>query len=417
MIGFKKVPTKSVLLTFLLSIFLIILLYADFITDDSLPEERIEITESFNEEISEVLSYRIHEVMDGENLSIIFEEFKVPLNTAYRIFRLDKNNLLSKIKPGDEMKFTYLGEDITGIEIIKDSINSILIEITDKISIKKISKDVELIQSFKSGVIKTSFYEAALEAKIPDSIIMDFAYIFGWDIDFIFDIREGDSFNVIYETPYSDGEKVKNGDIILAKFVNRGKIYSANRFFLNENDKEFFDDNGNNLQKAFLRAPLDFAYISSHFNPNRMHPVLHTIRAHNGVDYAAKTGSPVRTTGNGTVHYAGRRNGCGNEIVIKHSNDYSTRYCHLNKFKSGIKKGTKVIQGETIGFVGSTGLATGPHLHYEFKIGNKHVDPVKLQLPSAEPISQNLRSDFDKILKDNKLLLSKLDSLYPNKNE
>ena len=417
MIGFKKVPVKSVLIAFLLSIFLIMLLYADFITDDSLPEERIEITESFNEEISEVLSYRIHEVMDGENLSIIFEEFKVPLNTAYRIFRLDKNNLLSKIKPGDEMKFTYLGENITGIEIIKDSINSILIEITDKISIKKISKDVELIQSFKSGVIKTSFYEAALEAEIPDSIIMDFAYIFGWDVDFIFDIREGDSFNVIYETPYSEGEKVKNGDIILAKFVNRGKIYSANRFFLNENDKEFFDDNGNNLQKAFLRAPLDFAYISSHFNPNRMHPVLHTIRAHNGVDYAAKTGSPIRTTGNGTVHYAGRRNGCGNEIVIKHSNNYSTRYCHLNKFKSGIKKGTKVIQGETIGFVGSTGLATGPHLHYEFKIGNKHVDPVKLQLPSAEPISQNLRPDFNKILKDNKLLLSKLESLYPNKNE
>lgn len=417
MIGFKKVPVKSVLITFLLSIFLIMLLYADFITDDSLPEERIEITESFNEEISEVLSYRIHEVMDGENLSIIFEEFKVPLNTAYRIFRLDKNNLLSKIKPGDEMKFTYLGEDITGIEIIKDSINSILIEITDKISIKKISKDVELIQSFKSGVIKTSFYEAALDAEIPDSIIMDFAYIFGWDIDFIFDIREGDSFNVIYETPYSEGEKVKNGDIILAKFVNRGETYSANRFFLNENDKEFFDDNGNNLQKAFLRAPLDFAYISSHFNPNRMHPVLHKIRAHNGVDYAAKTGSPVRTTGNGTVHYAGRRNGCGNEIVIKHSNDYSTRYCHLNKFKSGIKKGTKVIQGETIGFVGSTGLATGPHLHYEFKIGNKHVDPVKLQLPSAEPISQNLRPDFNKILKDNKLLLSKLESLYPNNNE
>jgi murein DD-endopeptidase MepM/ murein hydrolase activator NlpD len=417
MIGFKKVPVKSVLIAFLLSIFLIMLLYADFITDDSLPQERIEITESFNEEISEVLSYRIHEVMDGENLSIIFEEFKVPLNTAYRIFRLDKNNLLSKIKPGDEMKFTYLGEDITGIEIIKDSINSILIEITDKISIKKISKDVELIQSFKSGVIKTSFYEAALEAEIPDSIIMDFAYIFGWDIDFIFDIREGDSFNVIYETPYSEGEKVKNGDIILAKFVNRGETYSANRFFLNENDKEFFDDNGNNLQKAFLRAPLDFAYISSHFNPNRMHPVLHTIRAHNGVDYAAKTGSPVRTTGNGTVHYAGRRNGCGNEIVIKHSNDYSTRYCHLNKFKSGIKKGTKVIQGETIGFVGSTGLATGPHLHYEFKIGNKHVDPVKLQLPSAEPISQNLRPDFNKILKDNKLLLSKLESLYPNNNE
>ena len=190
MVGFKKVPTKSVLITFFLSIFLIMLLYADFVTDDSLPEERIEISEKLNEQVSEVLSYRIHEVLNGENLSIIFEEFRLPLNTAYKIFRLDKNNLLSKIKPGDEMKFTYLGNDITSIEITKDSINSILIEISNDISIKKISKDVELIKSFKSGVIKTSFYEAALDADIPDSIIMDFAYILGWDIDFVFDIRQ-----------------------------------------------------------------------------------------------------------------------------------------------------------------------------------------------------------------------------------
>jgi len=383
----------------------------------SLPEEQIQSFDSFEEPLLKVTSYEIHEVMNGENLSIIFEDFKVPLNTAYRIFRLDKENLLSQIRPGDSMKFSYLGENITSIEIFKDNLNSLLIDISNEIKIKKVKKDVELIQSYKSGVIQSSFYEAALMADIPDSIIMDFAYIFGWDIDFVFDIREGDSFYVVYETPYSDGAAVKNGDIILAKFINNGKTYSANRFFVNEKKKEFFDNEGNNLQKAFLRAPLDFAYISSHFNPNRMHPVLHKIRAHNGVDYAASSGSPVRTTGNGTVHYAGRRNGCGNEIVIKHSNDYSTRYCHLNKFKSGIKKGTKVIQGETIGFVGSTGLATGPHLHYEFKIGNKHVDPVKLQLPSAEPISQNLRPDFDKILKDNKLLLSKLESLYPNKNE
>ena len=190
MVGFKKVPKKSVLITFFLSIFLIMLLYADFVTDDSLPEERIEISEKLNEQVSEVLSYRIHEVLNGENLSIIFEEFRLPLNTAYKIFRLDKNNLLSKIKPGDEMKFTYLGNDITSIEITKDSINSILIEISNDISIKKISKDVELIKSFKSGVIKTSFYEAALDADIPDSIIMDFAYILGWDIDFVFDIRQ-----------------------------------------------------------------------------------------------------------------------------------------------------------------------------------------------------------------------------------
>jgi murein DD-endopeptidase MepM/ murein hydrolase activator NlpD len=414
MVGFKKVPAKAVLLIFLLSIILILLLYVDFSTDESLPEEIIETSEDLEKKPADVLSYKVHTVKDGENLSIIFEDFNVPLNTAYRIFRLDNKKLLSRIKPGDEMRFTYLGNKITNIEIGKDSINSLLIDLTDGISIKEITKGVELVRSFKSGIIKTSFYESALEAEIPDSVIMDFAYIFGWDVDFVFDIREGDSFFLVYETAFSNGEKIDNGDIVVAKFINNGNVYKANRFYTGENKKEFFDDNGNNLQKAFLRAPLDFAYISSHFNPNRMHPVLHTIRAHNGTDYAAKRGSPVRTTGNGTIKYAGRRNGCGNEIVIQHTNDYSTRYCHLDRFHSGIAKGKKVFQGETIGYVGSTGLATGPHLHYEFKIGNKHIDPVKLKLPSAEPISINLRSDFDTLIKNNNMMLEKLESLSPN---
>ena len=414
MVGFKKVPTKAVLSIFVLSIILILLLYVDFSTDESLPEEIIETTENIEKKPIDILSYKIHTVKDGENLSIIFEDFNVPLNTAYRIFRLDNKKLLSKIKPGDEMRFTYLGNEITNIEISKDSLNSLLIDLTNGISIKEITKEIELVRSFKSGIIKTSFYESALEAEIPDSVIMDFAYIFGWDVDFVFDIREGDSFFLVYETAFSNGEKIKNGDIVVAKFINNRNVYKANRFFTSVNKKEFFDDGGNNLQKAFLRAPLDFAYISSHFNPNRMHPVLHTIRAHNGTDYAAKRGSPVRTTGDGTIKYSGRRNGCGNEIVIQHTNDYSTRYCHLDKFHSGIKKGKKVIQGETIGYVGSTGLATGPHLHYEFKIGNKHIDPVKLKLPSAEPISINLRSDFDTLVENNKMMLKKLESLYPN---
>lgn len=414
MIGFKEVPTRMVLLSFLISIILILLLYVDISTDDSLPEELIEISEAYENQDGQVLTYQFHEVKNGENLSIIFEDFKVPLNTAYRIFRLDEKKLLSKIRPGDKMKFAYLGENIINIEIDKDPINSLLINLSDVVSISEINKELELIQSFKSGIIKTSFYEAALDAEIPDSVIMDFAYIFGWDVDFVFDIREGDSFYLIYETPYSGGAKIKNGDIVAAEFINNGKIYKANRFYISSNKKEFFDDEGNNLQKAFLRAPLDFAYISSHFNPNRMHPVLHTIRAHNGTDYAAKRGSPVRTTGNGTIKYAGRRNGCGNEIVIQHTNDYSTRYCHLDKFHSGIKKGKKVLQGETIGYVGSTGLATGPHLHYEFKIGNKHIDPIKLKLPSAEPIGNNLKSDFDTLVNNNKLMLSKLKSMNPD---
>jgi murein DD-endopeptidase MepM/ murein hydrolase activator NlpD len=163
------------------------------------------------------------------------------------------------------------------------------------------------------------------------------------------------------------------------------------------------------MQKAFLRAPLEFSYISSHFNPNRMHPVLHTIRAHNGVDYAAPRGSPVRATGSGVVEFVGVKNGCGKEIVLRHTNDYSTRYCHLSGYAKTIKRGKKVSQGDVIGFVGSTGLATGPHLHYEFKIGNKRTDPVKVKLPSAEPIPASLKEDFDILFDQNNLMLKEME--------
>lgn len=416
MIGFKKVPVKGVLITFTASIILVLLLYTDVKTYQSLPVENIESTEILEKTPPETPTYKIHEVKDGENLSIIFEDFEVPLNTAYKIFRLDTQNLLSNIKPGDKMRFNFMGGNLSSIEIMKDQINSLLISISNNISIKKVQKNVELITSFKSGVIESSFYQSAIDSDIPDSVIMDFAYIFGWDVDFVFDIREGDSFHVIYDTPYSEGEKVKNGDIVIAKFINNGNTYYANRFFSNNKKKEYFDADGNNMQKAFLRAPLDFAYISSHFNPNRMHPILHTIRAHNGVDYAAKRGSPVRTTGDGNISFVGRKNGCGNEIVIKHSNEYTTRYCHLERFEKNIKKGKKVSQGDTIGFVGSTGLATGPHLHYEFKVGNKHTNPIKVKLPSAEPVADNLKSSFDTLFMKNKLMLEEFNKLFSYEN-
>ena len=417
MIGFKKVPKRAVLVSFAVSIVLILMLYIDIETYESLPVEEIEFTEKFSIPLEQTKTYQMHEVQDGENLSIIFENFSVPLNTAYKIFRLDSKNIIANIKPGEKMLFEYSGEELTRIEIMKDQINSISISLTPEIVFKNISKSIELIESYNSGIIQSSFYEAALDANIPESVIMDFAYIFGWDVDFVFDIREGDEFHVIYETPYSDGEKVKNGDIVIAKFINNGNTYFANRFFTEASKKQYFDENGNNMQKAFLRAPLDFAYISSHFNPNRMHPVLHTIRAHNGVDYAAKRGSPVRTTGDGIVSFSGQRNGCGNEIVINHTNEYSTRYCHLEKFSKDMRRGKKVSQGDTIGFVGSSGLATGPHLHYEFKIGEKRIDPIKVKLPSAEPVPKNLRVSFDTLLKNNKLSMEEFNKLSPSSNE
>ncbi|MDA7802272.1 peptidoglycan DD-metalloendopeptidase family protein [Gammaproteobacteria bacterium] len=416
MIGFKKVPTKLVIGIFFLLIALVLLLYLDLTSEQPPAEEEIAYSEAIEGAPLEVVSQQTYEVKDGEILSIIFEKFKVPLNTQYKIYSLKEANLVTNIRPGNRIIFTYLGNELTNIAIVKDKLSSIEISIGQKIILNKVTNNIETISSYAGGTISSSFYEDASASGMPDSVIMDLAYIFGWDIDFVFDIRKGDTFSVIYETPYSKGEMVENGDILIAEFTNQNKTYVANRFIDKEGKKGYFDNNGENLQKAFLRAPLEFSYISSHFNPNRMHPVLHTIRAHNGVDYAAPRGSPVRATGSGSVEFVGVRNGCGKEIVLKHTNDYSTRYCHLNKFESRVKKGRKIQQGQVIGYVGSTGLATGPHLHYEFKIGNKHTDPVKIKLPSAEPLSSKLKMDFDILFKKNKLMLDDMRK-FSSKNE
>ena len=410
MIGFKKIPKKLIFIVFTISVILIFLIYIDDSSHKPLPSEIIKETESTKYEIDIIKSSAFYEVADGENISIIFEKFKVPLNTAYKIFRLDKKGQLTNIKPGDEMVFNYLGDDLINIKINKTDTSSLLIKIDENISISEIVENIEYFKSYKKGIIENSFYETAQNSGMPDSIIMDLAYIYGWDIDFVFDIRDNDEFFVIYETGFSNGERIDTGDIIAAKFVNKGKVYFANRF-VQDSKKQYFDNDGNNMQKAFLRAPLEFSYISSHFNPNRMHPILHTIRAHNGVDYAAKRGSPVRSTGDGTILFIGRKSGCGNEILIKHSNDYSTRYCHLEGFAKNLNNGKKVKQGQTIGYVGSTGLATGPHLHYEFKIGEKHTDPVKVNLPSAEGIKQNYKESFNRLIEKNKSMLEEFSRL------
>ena len=410
MIGFKKIPKKLIFIVFTISVILIFLIYIDDSSHKPLPSEIIKETESTKYEIDIIKSSAFYEVADGENISIIFEKFKVPLNTAYKIFRLDKKGQLTNIKPGDEMVFNYLGDDLINIKINKTNTSSLLIKIDENISISEIVENIEYFKSYKKGIIENSFYETAQNSGMPDSIIMDLAYIYGWDIDFVFDIRDNDEFFVIYETGFSNGERIDTGDIIAAKFINKGKVYFANRF-VQDSKKQYFDNDGNNMQKAFLRAPLEFSYISSHFNPNRMHPILHTIRAHNGVDYAAKRGSPVRSTGDGTILFIGRKSGCGNEILIKHSNDYSTRYCHLEGFAKNLNNGKKVKQGQTIGYVGSTGLATGPHLHYEFKIGEKHTDPVKVNLPSAESIKQNYKESFNRLIEKNKSMLEEFSRL------
>ena len=398
MIGFKKTPIRLVLIIFLISVVSIILIYVDSLDNEPLAIEEITISRDLSEGLTPIKSKQIHTVRKGDSLSVIFEDKQVPLNTAYKIFDFDKNNLLSSIIPGDIMEFNYMGNDLLSIEIIKDDVNSILIKTEDEISIMNIKKEAQTITSFGFGEIKDSFYKSAKDVGIPDSIIMDFAYIFGWDIDFIFDVRKGDKFSVIYETEFSEGEKISSGDIVFAEFTNREKKYIAQRFFDDVQGKQYFNENGENVKKAFLRAPLDFAYISSHFNPNRMHPILHKIKAHNGVDYAAKRNTPVKASGDGVISFIGRKSGYGRTVEIKHGGNIKTLYAHLERFNTKLKVGSKVKQGEIIAFVGDSGQATGPHLHFEFWQGEIRSDPVKVKLPSAKPVNNAQRNEFEDLL-------------------
>ena len=409
MIGFKKTPVKLVIGIFIISVFVIVLLYIDSTHEKPKPTEDT-ITMDLSISPPEFKNKLIHKVKKGESLSIIFEEKKVPLNTAYKIFDFDKDNILSSIKPGDIMEFNYIGEKLEGIQIIKDETNSILIDISEGVSIESIKKKIQTISSIKQGEITTSFYKDALKEGMPDSIIMDFAYIFGWDIDFIFDLRKGDKFAVIYEADYSEGEKISSGDIIFAEFINKNDRYIAQRFFDNNQGKQYFNENGDNVRKAFLRAPLDFAYISSHFNPNRLHPILHKIKAHNGVDYAASRNTPVKASGDGVISFVGVKGGYGRTIEIKHGGNIKTLYAHLEKYNSISKVGNKVKQGEIIAYVGDSGRATGPHLHFEFWQGKTRTDPVKVKLPSAKPLNKNQLNEFNKLLETNLQKLNQYNS-------
>ena len=357
--------------------------------DEEIPELSIEQS-SINLEVSIEKNKHssFYTVEDGDSMSVIFEENKVPLNLTYRILRGPHKNDFTNLMPGNEFEFHFLDNELLRIELRKGSLFSLSVTNSNEPEYELINLEPEVIREFKSGKIISSFYEAALESGIPDSVIMDLAYLFGWDIDFIFDIREGDSFKVLYETPYVEGAKIDNGDILYAEFINQEQEYTAIRYFDGSGEKFYFDKDGNSLKKAFLRAPLDFAYVSSHFNPRRKHPILNKIRAHNGVDYAAKRNTPIRSTGDGVIIHQGWKSGYGRTIQIRHGGEITTLYAHLESYNKKLSEGSKVNQGTVIGYVGDSGLATAPHLHYEFKVGDKRTDPLKVRLPDDKPIDK-----------------------------
>jgi murein DD-endopeptidase MepM/ murein hydrolase activator NlpD len=245
--------------------------------------------------------------------------------------------------------------------------------------------DLEPQTVVKSGEIRSSLFAATDAAGIPDAIASQLAEIFSGDIDFYRDLRKGDRFALVYEMFNDHGQPVRSGRILSAEFTNNQKVFSAYWFKADENGG-YYSADGKNLRKAFLRSPLEFSRVTSGFSTARLHPVLNTIRAHKGVDYAAPIGTKVRSVADGTVQFVGWQGGFGKLIVLKHQGVYSTAYGHLSGFAAGLRPGSRVSQGETIGYTGQTGLATGPHLHYEFRVNSQQVNPLAVNLPAAIPL-------------------------------
>lgn len=264
----------------------------------------------------------------------------------------------------------------------------------------------------KTAEISSSLFAATDTANIPDQIAIQLANIFSSEIDFNQDLRKGDHFSVVYETSFINGELIKTGRVLSTEFVNQGKTYRAVLFHTPDGHDNYYTPDGKSLQKAFLRSPLEFSRISSGFSLARFHPVLHTWRAHKGVDYAAPIGTCVKAVADATVAFVGNQGGYGNVVMLQHAGGISTVYGHLSRFVPGLRRGQKISQGEAIGFVGMTGLATGPHLHYEFRVHGEHRDPLTVALPTSVPLPADRLAEFGKQAES---LLAQLDLVRANK--
>ena len=349
------------------------------------------------EEIYDVpeISWKSVTVKKGDTLATIFSRMNLNPKELHKIVRLGSSaNQLKRLVPGEELKFLIIdGELRELIYAIDDSQSLHVVKNGDSFTASEVKLELNKRIAYAAGKIESSLFIAAQEAGIPASMTMDIANIFGWDIDFVLDVKTGDRFSLIYEEYFLDGKKVKNGDILAAEFSNGGNVYRAVRYVDKDGRAEYYTPEGKSMRKRFLRTPVDFKRISSKFG-QRFHPVLNRMRAHHGVDYAAPTGTPIKAAGDGKITFIGKKGGYGNTIVIQHAGRYSTLYAHMKSYKRDLKKGSRVTQGETIGYVGSSGLATGPHLHYEFRINGIHRNPLTVKLPDDTPITAQYRTDF-----------------------
>lgn len=293
---------------------------------------------------------------------------------------------LARVTSGGQlMLFRYLASDETLVTLTRAG---------GKFQAAEQPAVLEARQIMRSGKIVGSLFGATDAADVPDRIASEMAEALSGDIDFHKDLRRGDHFSVVYEAFYLDGQLVKTGRLLAAEFVNQDKPYQAIYFKDAQGREGYFNQDGQSMKRAFLKSPMPFSRVSSGFSGARFHPVLQRWRAHKGIDYAAPTGAPVRAVADAKVEFIGRQGGYGNLIVLKHQGAYSTAYGHLSRFGKGVKRGGRVNQGEVIGYVGSTGLATGPHLHYEFRINNVQKNPLALKLPTAYPLDSRAKAEF-----------------------
>jgi murein DD-endopeptidase MepM/ murein hydrolase activator NlpD len=326
------------------------------------------------------------EVRPGLTLDAIWRKQGFGAALLHQVIRLnDDTRGLTRIRPGDVFDFrkSDTGE-FAQMRYALDEARYLIVSHQDG-QLETTIQQREILPEIHEaeGVIHSSLFLAGRKAGLSDNMIMKLANVFGWDIDFVLDIRKGDRFMLVYEKLYREGEFLRDGDLLAATFINQGERFQAIRFEHGDNNG-YFSPDGRNMKKAFLRAPLNFSYISSGFNPRRMHPVLKRLRPHNGIDYYAPRGTPVYAAGKGTVIRSDYSRANGHHVFIKHAGSIETRYLHFTK--RAVKNGQKVRQGQTIGYVGSTGLATGPHLHYEFLVNGTHRNPRTVPLPKVEPL-------------------------------
>jgi murein DD-endopeptidase MepM/ murein hydrolase activator NlpD len=324
----------------------------------------------------------------GDTLERIFRKLELSLTDLAQLRSLpDLRAKLDSLKPGEMLRFGVKDDELVTLERKLSPSETLSVQRDDSgFATEVIVNPLERELRSTEGTIRSSLFQAAADAGLSDNTALRIANIFQWDIDFVLDIQPGDRFRVTYEKVSQDGEPLGEGDILAVEFVNQGKPYRAIRFQPDGGEPTYFTPDGKSLRKAFLRAPLEFTRVSSRFNLYRRHPVLNRIRAHRGVDYAAPIGTPVRAAGSGRVRFVGNKGGYGKVIELEHINQVRTVYGHLSRFARGLRTGDRISQGEIIGYVGMTGLATGPHLHYEYLSRGVHMDPQKVALPTDRPV-------------------------------